>query len=112
MNTTIEISKNYKQTVELTEKLVSKVNDYVNLSIQLFAFPAFQVKLTAQNIVDILMDREDDPILTDNIVCSIFSFKSSIADFVKKFFAQLTILEGEVKWLSPLKIVEVAEKIS
>ena len=112
MNTTIEISKNYKQTVELTEKLVSKVNDYVNLSIQLFAFPAFQVKLTAQNIVDILMGREDDPILTDNIVCSIFSFKSSIADFVKKFFAQLTILEGEVKWLSPLKIVEVAEKIS
>ena len=112
MNTTIEISKNYKQTVELTEKLVSKVNDYVNLSIQLFAFPAFKVKLTAQNIVDILMNREDDPILTDNIVCSIFSFKSSIADFVKKFFAQLTILEGEVKWLSPLKIVEVAEKIS
>ena len=43
MNTTIEISKNYKQTVELTEKLVSKVNDYVNLSIQLFAFPAFKV---------------------------------------------------------------------
>lgn len=112
MNTTIEISKNYKQTVELTEKLVSKVNDYVNLSIQLMASPAFQVKLTAQNIVDILMGREDDPILTDNIVCSIFSFKSSIADFVKKFFAQLTILEGEVKWLSPLKIVEVAEKIS
>ena len=112
MNTTIEISKNYKQTVELTEKLVSKVNDYVNLSIQLMASPAFQVKLTAQNIVDILMNREDDPILTDNIVCSIFSFKSSIADLVKKFFAQLTIIEGEVKWLSPLKIVEVAEKIS
>ena len=112
MNTTIEISKNYKQTVELTEKLVSKVNDYVNLSIQLFAFPAFKVKLTAQNIVDILMDREDDHILTDNIVCSIFSFKSSIADLVKKFFAQLTIIEGEVKWLSPLKIVEVTEKIS
>ena len=112
MNQTIEISKNYKQTVELTEKLVSKVNDYVNLSIQLMASPVFQVKLTAQNIVDILMGREDDPILTDNIVCSIFSFKSSIADFVKKFFAQLTILEGEVKWLSPLKIVEVAEKIS
>lgn len=112
MNPTIEISKNYKQTVELTEKLVSKVNDYVNLSIQLMASPVFQVKLTAQNIVDVLMDREDDPILTDNIVCSIFSFKSSIADFVKKFFAQLTIIEGEVKWLSPIEIVEVAEKIS
>lgn len=112
MNTTIEISKNYKQTVELTEKLVSKVNDYVNLSIQLMASPVFQVELTAQNIVDILMNREDDPILTDNIVCSIFSFKSSIADLVKKFFAQLTIIEGEVKWLSPLKIVEVAEKTS
>lgn len=112
MNPTIEISKNYKQIVELTEKLVSKVNDYVNLSIQLFAFPAFKVKLTAQNIIDILMNKEDDPILTDNIVCSIFSFKSSIADFVKKFFAQLTITEGEVKWLSPIKIIEVAEKIS
>ena len=112
MNTTIEISKNYKQTVELTEKLVSKVNDYVNLSIQIFAFPNFQVELTAQNIVDILMGREDDPILTDNIVCSIFSFKSSIADFVKKFFAQLTINEGKVKWISPIEIVEVAEKIS
>ena len=112
MNTTNEISNNYKQTVKKKKKLVSKVNDYVNLSIQLMASPVFQVKLTAQNIVDILMGREDDPILTDNIVCSIFSFKSSIADFVKKFFAQLTILEGEVKWLSPLKIVEVAEKIS
>lgn len=112
MNTTIEISKNYKQTVELTEKLVSKVNDYVNLSIQLMASPVFKVKLTAQNIVDILMNREDDPILTDNIVCSIFSFKSSIADLVKKFFAQLTITEGKVKWVSPIEIVEVAEKIS
>lgn len=112
MNTTIEISKNYKQTVELTEKLVSKVNDYVNLSIQLMASPVFQVELTAQNIVDILMNREDDPILTDNIVCSIFSFKSSIADLVKKFFAQLTITEGKVKWVSPIEIVEVAEKIS
>lgn len=112
MNTTIEINKNYKQTVELTEKLVSKVNDYVNFSIQIFAFPTFQVKLTVQNIVDILMNKEDDPILTDNIVCSTFSFKSSIADVVKKFFAQLTITEGEVKWLSPIEVTEVAEKIS
>lgn len=85
MNTTIEISKNYKQTVELTEKLVSKVNDYVNLSIQILALPAFQVELTAQNIVDILMNKEEDSILTDNIVCSIFSFKSSIADLLKNF---------------------------
>lgn len=112
MNTTIEISKNYKQTVELTEELVSKVNDYVNLSIQIFAFPTFQVKLTAQNIIDILKNKEDDTILTDNVVCSTFSFKSSIADFVKKFFAQLTITEGEVKWLSPIEVTEVAEKIS
>lgn len=112
MNKTIEISKNYKQTVELTEKLVSKVNDYVNLSIHLLASPTFQVELTAQNVIDILMNKEDDPILTDNIVCSLFSFKSSIADLVKKFFAQLFITEGEVKWLSPMEIVEVAEKTS
>ena len=99
MNTTIEISKNYKQTVELTEKLVSKVNDYVNLSIQLFAFPAFKVKLTAQHIVDILMDREDDPILTAVIVPPSFFCEHSITDFVKSFFIHSTITEGKVKWL-------------
>ena len=112
MNTTIEISKNYKQTIKLTNELIAEVNEFVNISIQMFAFPTFQVKLTAQNIIDILMNKEDDPILTDNIVCSTFSFKSSIADFVKKFFAQLTITEGEVKWLSPMEVTEVAEKIS
>ena len=112
MNTTIEISKNYKQTIKLTNELIAEVNEFVNLSIQMFAFPTFQVKLIAQNIIDILMNKEDDPILTDNIVCSTFSFKSSIADFVKKFFAQLTITEGEVKWLSPMEVTKVAEKIS
>ena len=112
MNPTIEISKNYKQTVELTEKLVSKVNDYVNLSIQMFAFPNFKVKLTAQNIVDILMDREDDPILTAVIVPSSFFCEHSITDFVKSFFIHSTITEGKVKWISPIEIVEVAEKIS
>ena len=112
MNTTIQISKNYKQTVELTEKLVSKVNDYVNLSIQLMASPVFQVKLTAQNIIDILMDREDDPILTAVIVPSPFFCEHSIADFVKAFFIHSTITEGKVKWLSPIEIVEVTEKIS
>lgn len=112
MNTTIEISKNYKQTVELTEKLVSKVNDYVNLSIQLMASPVFQVKLTAQNIVDILMDREDDLILTAVIIPSPFFCEHSIADFVKSFFIHSTITEGKVKWVSPIEIVEVAEKIS
>ena len=111
MNTTIEISKNYKQTVELTEKLVSKVNDYVNLSIQMFAFPNFKVKLTAQNIVDILMDREDDPILTAVIVPSSFFCEHSITDFVKSFFIHSTIAEGKVKWVSPIEIVEVAKKI-
>lgn len=94
MNTTIEISKNYKQTVELTEKLVSKVNDYVNLSIQLFAFPAFKVKLTAQNIVDILMDREDDPILTAVIVPSSFSVNILSLILLKAFsYIQLLLKE-------------------
>ena len=111
MNPTIEISKNYKQTVELTEKLVLKVNNYVNLSIQMFAFPNFKVKLTAQNIVDILMDREDDPILTAVIVPTPFFCEHSIIDFVKSFFIHSTITEGKVKWVSPIEIVEVAEKI-
>ena len=111
MNTTIQISKNYKQTVELTEKLISKVNDYVNLSIQLMASPVFQVKLTAQNIVDILMDREDDPILTAVIVPSPFFCEHSITDFVKTFFIHSTITEGKIKWVSPIEILEITEKI-
>ena len=111
MNRTIEINKNYKQTVQLNDRLVAETNDFINLSIQVLAVPTFQVKLTAQNIVDILMEKEDDPILTDNIVCSAFPFESSIAELVKTFFAHLAITEGVVKWLSPVKIVEVAEKI-
>ena len=109
MNRTIEINKNYKQTVQLNDRLVAETNDFINLSIQVLAFPTFQVKLTAQNIFDILMEKEDDPILTDNIVCSAFSFESSIAELVKTFFAHLAITEGVVKWLSPVKIVEVID---
>ena len=111
MNKTIEITKNYKQIVELNDKLVAQVNNFVNLSIQLLASPSFHVELTTQNILDILMEREDDPLFIDNIVCSDFSFIASIADFVKNFFMRLAITEGEIEWLSPLKIVEVAEKI-
>lgn len=105
MSITIEINRNYKQTVELTNELVAKANEFVNAALEMFAEKPFQVELTKQDIKNILSEDEGDPILIDNIVSPLFLFEGSIADFVKNFFIHLDISEGEVDWVSPVEII-------